>query len=144
MLVPVNAIIDKMIGDEVMAFFIPSFGREYKKAAAHAAHDLAKAVGYGGGREPWLRLGIGVHAGPAYVGKVGAGEINDFTALGDTVNTAARLQSEAGAGDIVLSEAVFQDAASDLPRAEPRVLSIRGKEEKVPVRILRLGDQRGD
>ena len=143
-LVPMNAIIDKMVGDEVMAFFIPAFGAEYRKQAARAAQDIAQAVGYGSGRKPWLRLGIGVHAGPAYVGKVGAGEVSDFTALGDTVNTAARLQSEAGPGEIVLSEAVLQDGAPDLPPTEPKVLSLRGKEEQVPVRVLRLAEDRGD
>jgi adenylate cyclase len=58
-----------MIGDEVMAFFIPAFGADYRRTAALAAHELARAVGYGGRAEPWLRLGIGVHAGPAFVGR---------------------------------------------------------------------------
>ena len=130
-----------MVGDEVMAFFIPAFEAEYGRTAALAAHELVRAVGYGGHNRPWLRLGIGVHSGPAYVGKVGAGRVNDFTALGDTVNTAARLQSEAGAGEIVFSETVFHDAADDLAAADRRVLSLRGKEVPVPVRMLRLGER---
>ena len=57
------------------------------------ARDLLTAVGYGSDGEPWLRLGIGLDVGRAYVGNVGSGEVKDFTALGDVVNTAARLLS---------------------------------------------------
>lgn len=72
-LAPMNAVIHRMIGDEVMAFFIPARGADYRRTAALAAHELVQAVGYGGRTEPWLKLGIGVHAGPAYVGRVGLG-----------------------------------------------------------------------
>ena len=47
------------------------------------------SFGYGIDREPWLPLGIVAHAGSAYVDKVGSGNINDFTALGDTINVPA-------------------------------------------------------
>ena len=49
----------------------------------------------------------GLDVGQAFVGNVGSGEVKDFTALGDVVNTASRLQSSAGAGQIVLSERLF-------------------------------------
>jgi adenylate cyclase len=84
-----DAVIDKMVGDEVMALFIPSVaGPDYGGAAVRAAENLMRAVGYGGEEDAWLPLGIGVTVGTAYVGKVGTEGINDFTALGDTVNTA--------------------------------------------------------
>ena len=57
--------------------------------------------------EPWLEVGVGVDIGPAYVGNVGAGDVKDFTALGDVVNTAARLQAQAAPGQIVVSERLF-------------------------------------
>ena len=60
------------------------------------ASDLLAAVGYGQDSDPWLPLGVGLDVGRAYVGNVGSGEVKDFTALGDVVNTAARLQSAAG------------------------------------------------
>ena len=57
-LLPRNSVIDTMIGDEVMAFFIPARGADYRRTAALAAHELVQAVGYGGRTEPWLKLGI--------------------------------------------------------------------------------------
>ena len=98
---------------------------------------LLRGVGFGGPEEPWLPLGIGIHAGPAYVGKVGSDSINDFTALGDTVNTAARLQAEAGVGEIILSEEVYEGVADRYPDLEQRTLTLRNREEPVEVRILR-------
>ena len=53
------------------------------------ARDLLAAVGYGSAADPRLRLGVGLDVGQAYVGNVGSGEVKDFTALGDVVNTAA-------------------------------------------------------
>ena len=134
-----DAIIDKMVGDEVMAlFFLGPTGRRYRQAAVHAAVGLIRALGYADGK-PWLPVGIGVHAGLAYVGKVGTSEINDFTALGDTVNTAARLQAEAQPGEVVIGESLYGDVASDYPGLEQRTLTLKGKEEPVSVRVLRPG-----
>lgn len=64
------------------------------------AADLLAAVGFGSSAEPWLPLGIALDVGHAFVGNAGAGDVKDFTALGDVVNTAARLQSSAEAGQI--------------------------------------------
>ena len=103
-----DAVIDKMIGDEVMAiFFLGAAGQAYRRSSVLAAEAVISSLGYGSASEPWLPVGIGVHAGPAYVGKVGSGNVNDFTALGDTINVAARLQAEAAAGEIVISEPVY-------------------------------------
>jgi adenylate cyclase len=93
-----DGLVDKMIGDEVMALFVPGLsGKDYRKKAVHAAQALMHALGYDTGCEPSLPVGAAVHAGIAYVGNVGVGGITDFTALGDTVNTAARLQGHAAA-----------------------------------------------
>ena len=95
-----------------------------------------RAMGYGGEAEPWLPVGIGLHAGPAFVGKVGTDGVTDFTALGDTVNTAARLQSEAGPGEIVLSETVYQGVADRYPDLEQKTVAAKGKDETVTVRVI--------
>lgn len=136
-LVPYNAIIDKMIGDEVMAFFIPARGPDYRRVAVTAACDLIEVVGFNKKKEPWLPLGVGVNAGPAFAGRVGTSEVHDFTVLGDTVNTAARLQAVAKAGEVVLSEDIYQEVANLHPDAEKRVVSLRGKEGPVTVRVIR-------
>ncbi|MBV8773178.1 MAG: adenylate/guanylate cyclase domain-containing protein [Deltaproteobacteria bacterium] len=132
--------IDKMVGDEVMALFIPGFcGPNYRLHAVRAAEALIRAIGYREGSEPLLPVGVSIHAGPAYVGKVGSGGVTDFTALGDTVNTAARLQAIAGAGEVLLSEVLFQAVAEHYPQLEQRVVTLRGKEEPFAIRVLHCG-----
>jgi adenylate cyclase len=138
-LVPLSAIVDKMIGDEVMAFFTP-MTTDHRKKAVQAAVRILQAVGGGNDGRPWLPVGIGVHAGQAYVGRVGGRDISDLTALGDTVNTASRLQAEAKAGEIVLSEAIYADVADQYPDLEQRTLVLRGRQEPLQVRVLRVFD----
>lgn len=133
-----SGIIDKMIGDEVMALFIPLMsGQEYRRNAVSAAEELAREVRQEDKGEASLPVGIGVHAGLAFVGKVGTSGVNDFTALGDTVNIGARLQAEAKAGEIVLSEVLYQDVAGRYPNLEQRTLTLRGRDEPISVRVLR-------
>src|SRR4029077_5209416 len=85
-----DAVIDKLIGDEVMAFFVRGIsGPGYRRRAVEGGIDLLQAVGYGTPDGPWLKVGVAVNAGVAYVGNVG-GAVVDFTALGDAVNLAAR------------------------------------------------------
>src|SRR3954465_1430519 len=84
-----SAIIDKLVGDEVMALYLPQLfsGDGWEDDMLRDAGDLLAAVGYGSDGEPWLRLGVGLDVGRAYVGNVGSGDVKDFTALGDVVNT---------------------------------------------------------
>jgi class 3 adenylate cyclase len=84
-----------------------------------------------------LPVGIGINHGEAYVGKVGTGDVNDFTALGDTVNTAARLQSEAAAGQIVVSESVYSELGSAYAGIPSKEVDVRGREEKFGIHILK-------
>lgn len=134
-----DAIIDKLIGDEVMALFIPGIcGPNFRRRAAEAALNLLEAVGYGGAREPWMPIGVAVNAGVTYVGNVGSEGVVDFTALGDTVNTASRLASSAGSGEILLSEEVYQALGGTHHETEHRSLSLRGKESAFSVRVLRI------
>lgn len=134
-----DAIIDKLVGDEVMALFIPGFaGDRYVEKMIRAAHDLLEAVGYRSGKENWLALGIGLAHGPAYVGNIGTGDVKDFTALGDTVNIAARLQAAARAGQIVMTESVYERAADLFPDAAATELSVKGKAAPVSARTIDL------
>lgn len=133
-----GAIIDKMVGDEVMALFLPGdCGSDYPRHAVEAAVDLMRAVGNDPQGDAWLPLGAGIHAGPAYVGNVGSRSVVDFTALGDTVNAAARLQAEAKAGEIVLSDAVYGFVEHRHPGLESRSIALRGREQPMAVRVLR-------
>lgn len=132
-----DAILDKLIGDEVMALFIPGIcGPEYRRRAAQAALALLQAVGYGRSAETWMPIGVAVNSGLAYVGNVGSEGVVDFTALGDAVNTAARLASSARAGEVLLSEPVYAAVAEQFPDLERRSLTLRGKEAPFPVHVL--------
>jgi adenylate cyclase len=131
-----DAIIDKLIGDEVMALFIRGIcGPEYHLRAVQAAAALLRALGYGSSTQPWLEIGVAINSGLTYVGNVG-GEVVDFTALGDTVNTASRMASSAAAGEILLSEAMYETVADSFPDLPARTLSLRGKESPTHVRVL--------
>jgi adenylate cyclase len=134
-----SAIVDKLVGDEVMALYLPQLlsGR-WEDELVRDARELLSAVGYGGHDEPWLALGVGIDVGRAYVGNVGAGEVKDFTALGDVVNTAARLQSCAAAGQVVLSARLLERLAKQPPGASPIELSLKGKRELEPAYVLDL------
>ena len=137
-LVREDAIIDKLIGDAVMALFIPGIcGPEYHRRAAEAALSLLRAVGNRRSAGAWMPIGIGVNSGITYVGNVGGEGVVDFTALGDAVNTAARLASSAAAGEALLSELIYDAVAAKLPDLERRMLEIRGKEAPLAVRVLR-------
>jgi adenylate cyclase len=134
-----SAIIDKLVGDEVMALYFPQLlGRHWEDELVRDATELLSSLGYGTSDEQWLPLGIGIDVGRAYVGNVGAGDVKDFTALGDVVNTAARLQSAAAAGQIVLSERLFGRLSSQLPNATATSLVLKGKQDAEPARVIDL------
>lgn len=138
-LVPNRAVIDKLIGDEVMAFFIPSIEPNYRRRSIDVALELQRALLVADHGKLLLPVGIGVHAGLAYVGKVGTDDVSDFTAIGDTVNTAARLQALANAGEIAISEELAQIASPEFDSAERRSVELRGREESLEVRVLKVG-----
>lgn len=135
-LVAHDAVIDKLIGDEVMALFVPGIaGPDYRRRAVTAGLGLLEAVGYGSPEGPWLSIGVGVHAGVAFVGNVGHEGITDFTALGDPVNVAARLQALAVGGQIVVSADLVDGLDDLLPGAARRTVELRGHEGAVPVLV---------
>ncbi|HEY7269585.1 MAG TPA: adenylate/guanylate cyclase domain-containing protein, partial [Dehalococcoidia bacterium] len=134
-----DALIDKLIGDEVMALFIPGFaGKNYRRRAVQAGEHLLRAVGNAPGERAWLDIGVGIHAGPAFVGNVGGEGITDFTALGDTVNTASRLQALAQPGQLVMSEEAYASVHDLHPQLEAQTFDLRGKGESVTARVLTL------
>ena len=132
-----DAIIDKFVGDEVVALFIPALaGADHAGRAIEAAKDLLRATGHQDASGPWVPLGVGVHSGSAYVGTVGEA-VTDFTALGDTVNVTARLASAAAAGEILVSvESATRGGLDD--GSETRTLDLRGRSQPLDVRVLRL------
>ncbi len=137
-LVQSDALIDKIMGDQVAGMYVPGFaGPDHANRAVSAAKEIMGATGHGSPDGPWIRLGAGVHTGTAFVGAVGSDEgTTDITVLGDAANTAARLSTEAGVGQILISESAFESARIDTSELEKRLLNLKGKSEAVSVYIL--------
>ena len=133
-----DGFVDKFVGDELVALFFPLLsGERYAARAVAAAQDLLRATGHEEPDGPWVPVGAGVHAGRAWFGIVGEGSHMELTAVGDTVNVAARLAAHAEAGEVLVSADAAAD--SDLPPGlARRTLELKGKSlgtEVVSVRI---------
>ena len=136
-----DGMVDKFVGDEAIGLFVPGIsGSEHTAAAIRAARALLEGVGRADASESGsIPVGAAVHTGEAFVGSTGAsGVVNDFTALGDVVNTTARLASEAAAGELLVSVAAARAAGDlDSPSLEHRTLNLRGRSDAVEVIALR-------
>jgi adenylate cyclase len=140
-LIQTDAFIDKLVGDEVIGLYLPLFtGPNHAGAAFEAARGLLRVTGHGDKGGPWLPIGVGIHTGVAYVGVVSGAEgtVMDVTALGDNVNTTARLASSAGPGEALISEAAYSAAGLDLGNLEHRQLELKGKSQAVGVHVFQL------
>jgi len=123
--------VDHLAGDGVMAMWIPGFvGDDHPRRAVAAARKMAASLAEGD-----LPAGVGVHTGEAYLGVVGDAGSRDFTVLGDTANTTARLSSVASAGELAMSEAVVEAANVDTAALEHRLVDLKGKAEPFPAWI---------
>ena len=136
--------IDKFIGDGVMALFGLDSGVEAGcREALAAARGMSErmqslnAALIHDHAEP-LRIGIGIHTGPAIVGEMGYGKAVSITAVGDSVNTASRIESltKTYACELVISEAVALRAGLDLGDAPRHEIEIRGRVERLVVRTF--------
>ena len=133
-LVDHDGIVDKFVGDEVVGMFIPALTHDAHAArAVDAALSLLAATGHGSADGPWLPIGIGVHTGIAFVGTVGPAPVTEMTALGDVVNTAARLASAAGTGELLLTAVAASAAGFDTVGHERRLLALKGKRDATDV-----------
>ncbi len=136
--------IDKFIGDGVMALFGLDSGVEAGcREALAAARDMAERMESLNRAlvhdipEP-LRIGIGIHTGSAIVGEMGYGTAVSITAVGDSVNTASRIESltKTYACELVVSEAVVLRAGIDVGAAPRHEIEIRGRVERLVVRTF--------
>lgn len=144
-LVRENAFIDKLVGDEVTALFIPGFaGKNHAQRAIRAGRRLLAVTGHGRAEGPWVPVGVGIHTGNAWVGSiVGAqGEGSDFTALGDNVNIAARLASAARPGEVLISEESISASGFDTQNLESRLAELKGKGAPVKVFVVNRAHER--
>jgi adenylate cyclase len=131
--------VDKFVGDEIVAFFFPLLsGPGHAEAAVATAEGLLRATGHADPGGPWVPVGVGVSTGMAWVGAVGDEKRTDLTALGDTVNIAARLGGLARAGEALLTVEAAEAAHLD-PGLERRSLDLKGKSSATDVVSLTVG-----
>ncbi len=132
-----GGMLDKFMGDELMAVFYDKHSSESVAAnAVHAAigmQEVVKLLSLERARQgkSVLEVGIGINTGHVVVGNVGSRNRMDYTAVGDAVNVAARLQGQAGRGEIVVSDSVYK-TCKDIFRMEPKgKLMLRNRREPV-------------
>jgi adenylate cyclase len=122
-----DAILEKYVGDEVVGLFLPFLaGSDHTSRAVEAAEGMLRATGHGSAEGPWVPLGVGVHTGTAFVGIVGSGGSADFTALGDPMNIAAHLASQAAVGEILVTTEAAEAASIHDEGLERRHLLLKG------------------
>src|SRR4026207_854342 len=112
-----GALIDKYIGDAVMALFnVPIKRADHAAAAVAASAKLQELLPeLSGSLEMPLQASIGIASGFARVGRLGSDDIKDYTAIGDVVTRAARRQAQAGPAEILVSQDVYKEVASAHP-----------------------------
>jgi adenylate cyclase len=143
--------INKFLGDAVMAIFgaptaYPDHCLRAIKTALAMQEEIAKlsARRKADGKEP-ITIGIGISAGEAVAGTVGTENQMEYTVIGDKVNLAARLESNAKPGQILVSETTYRQVADRVHARCLGVMNVKGKEEQVTVyevlRLLREGER---
>jgi len=138
--------IDKFIGDSVMAYFgAPVSQPDHAARAVRAALDVQLALAERkladdtpGQRSAFLEVGIGIHTGPVVVGNIGTDRRSDFTAIGDAVNVASRLEKLARPGEILVSEAVQRRVRGVVSLRFEGERQLSGRQEPVHVYAVDL------
>ena len=137
--------LDKYIGDGLMAIFgAPTATEEDALNAVKAAVTMQKRLaqlnteltseGYG-----QISVGIGLHTGEATIGYIGSNKRSEYTAIGDTVNLASRLESNAVGGQILMSEATAAASGNLVPVNTLEPLTVKNRVQPVNVLEVRWG-----
>jgi len=128
-----DGLVEKLAGDAVAAFWGagfagPDYVRRTIEVARRLSNDMARQA---------IPVGIGVHSGVAYFGAVGTADgLTNMTAIGDEVNLAARLASQAAAGEIIVSEQALKQAGMEKSGLESRTLELKGISGPAHVRVM--------
>ncbi len=125
-LVQHNAMVNRLMGDQVIGLFVPRFaGNGHARVAIDAALDILRATGHGDPGGAWVPVGTG-------------SGVNEIAVLGSAPNLAARLSSQAADGEVLVSEAAAVSAGLAKEGVENRQLELKGIDQSQTVRVLRL------
>lgn len=144
-----NGTLDKFIGDGVMAIFgAPIRFDNHAEMAVRAALEMKKQTAMLEARLMeklgfTVRFGVGINCGPAIVGNIGSEELRlDYTAIGDTVNLTARLESNAKPGQILISDNIYERVSHLFEIESMGEIKVKGKE--LPVTIYQVHAEKSD
>ena len=134
-----DAFIDKYVGDAVMAFFnVPIRREDHSARAVAAAQDILAGLPALNQRFGLnLNAVVSIAAGFARVGRLGSSDGKDYTAIGDVVNLAARLEGVAARGEIVVDETVYSAVKAEIGAVTAEAVNLKGFKE--PVHAYRIG-----
>ncbi len=136
--------LDKFVGDELMAFFGAPGNTHIKDHALFAVRTSVEIQAkvkvlqqtWTAHQKESLSIGIGINSGDMVVGNMGSAERMDYTVIGDNVNLAARLCSAAGKGEIIVSEATYEQVKLEVKAEKLEPISVKGKAK--PISIYRI------
>jgi PAS domain S-box-containing protein len=134
--------LDKFMGDAVLAIWnSPDIQEDHALRAVRAAREIMRrsetAHPYFENPDQRMQFRIGITTGPAMIGNVGTDELFNYTAIGDTVNLAERLQSYAKGGEILLEKATYDLVADQVIASQLEPIMVRGREQSVEVYDLK-------
>lgn len=141
-LVDTDGFIIDVVGDEVVGVYPPGFsGPRHAVLAIEAADQL---LGIDSREWPELGFGVGVHTGVVHIGTITGAEegIADVRAMGDNVNVAARLASQAASGEALVSDAAWAAGGREADGLEHRNLQLKGRTVPIGVYVLRAEGER--
>jgi class 3 adenylate cyclase len=129
--------LDKFLGDGIMALFnVPLEQPDHPLRAVTAALTAQQqVVRYHETLRPELRLQfrIGIHTGDALVGNVGTSRLRNYTAIGDTINTASRIEEEAQGGQVLISESTYNRVRDQVRARELGARVLKGREHPISI-----------
>jgi adenylate cyclase len=130
--------VTQFVGDAVMAIFnAPVRQPDHARRAGAAGLRLHQAIDeVAAGRAGWPRFRVGINTGPALIGNVGSAEMRNFTAVGDTTNVAARLETLAEPGQVVIGALTRSQIGDAATLTALGAVSVKGREQPVDAFVL--------
>ncbi len=126
-----GGMLDKFIGDEIMAIFgAPVEDKNHPLKAVLSAIEMMKKIRK---RFEFIEIGIGINTGDMVIGNIGTEKRMEYTAIGDAVNLASRVQEIAKGGEILITENTYQNVREEVKCEFIGEIKVKGKEKKVMI-----------
>jgi adenylate cyclase len=135
-----NALVNRLVGDQVIGLFAPRFaGGNHAAVAIESALEILHVTGHSDPEGPWAPVGVGVHTGTTYVGAVGSKDgVTEIAVIGNAANLTARLSSKAAKGEVLISEEAAASAKLTDKSLEKRRLKLKGISKPATVRVIQV------